>query len=94
MGDLTVIILAILIIFLCWVIVKVNEKLDKYIKRFKRLEKALMKNATGKIQVQENPSNQSDELPNMDVPMASTHKDLNCQRQTEISSIAAARITD
>lgn len=81
MGDLTVIILAILIIFLCWIIIKVNEKIDKFINRFKKLEQALMKSATGNIPVQESQSGQSDVLPNMDVPMASTHKDLHQQRQ-------------
>ncbi len=81
MGDLTVIILAILIIFLCWIIIKVNEKLDKYINRFKKLEAALMKNATGQIPIPENKANKSDQLPDTDVPMAATHNDLHRHRQ-------------
>ena len=86
MGDLTVIILSILIIFLCWVIIKVNEKIDRQIARFKRLEQALMKNATGKIQIPENElspkhSTTNQQLPDMDAPMAATHKDLHPDRQ-------------
>jgi len=49
MGDLTVIILAIGMIIICWVLVKINEKIDKHIKRFRKFEAALKKNSTGKI---------------------------------------------
>jgi hypothetical protein len=78
MGDLTVIILAILMVVMCWIIIKVNEKTDRYIKRFKKLEKALLKNATGKIPV----SNQkTPPTNNADIPVAATHTDLHPDRQ-------------
>lgn len=77
MGDLTVIILAVLMVFLCWIIIKVNEKVDRYIKRFKKLERALLKNATGKVPVanQKTPSTN-----NMDIPVAATHMDQHPDR--------------
>ena len=46
MGELTVFILAIGMIVLCWIMIKLNDKLDRHIKRFKKLESALLKNST------------------------------------------------
>jgi hypothetical protein len=65
MGDLTVIILAAMLIILCVVIIKINEKIDNYISRFRKLEKALMKNADSKVPADENtPSKpESDKIP-------------------------------
>jgi hypothetical protein len=49
MGDLTIIILSIGMIIMCWVMIKINDKVDKHIKRFKKFEQALKKNSTGNI---------------------------------------------
>jgi len=81
MGDLTVIILSILIIILCWVIIKVNEKIDRHIARFKKLEKALLKNATGKIPselIDDKTPKKGTPVKN-DIPMAATSNDLRPQ---------------
>ena len=78
MGEFTGIILAVMMIFLCWIIIKVNEKIDRYIKRFKKLERALLKNATGKVPVQEQKTPTSGKV---DIPVAATHMDLHPDRQ-------------
>jgi hypothetical protein len=49
MGDLTTIIMGISIVVLAWTIARINEKVDRQIKKFKRFEEALKKNATGRI---------------------------------------------
>lgn len=49
MGDLTSIIIGISVVVLTWTVAKLNEKVDKHIKRFKRFEEALKKNASGRI---------------------------------------------
>jgi len=87
MGDLTVIILSILIIVLCWVIIKVNEKVDRHIKRFKKLEKALLKNATGKIPSQfvEDKTPPKGTPAKNDIPMAATSNDLRPQSHQYIA---------
>ena len=94
MGDLTVIILSLLIIVLCWIIIKINEKLDRHIKRFRKLEKALLKNATGKIPASPNPTTDSimtngiagDGNSQMsDIPSAATSMDLRTQNQQYIA---------
>lgn len=46
MGELTGIIIGISVVVLTWTVAKLNEKVDKQIKRFKRFEDALKKNAT------------------------------------------------
>jgi uncharacterized protein YoxC len=49
MGDLTIIILSIGMVILCWTIIKVNEKVDRHVTRFRKFEQALKKNSTGQI---------------------------------------------
>ena len=49
MGDLTVILMGVSIVILSWTVAKLNEKVDKQIKKFKKFEEALKKNATGGI---------------------------------------------
>lgn len=73
MGELTVIILSILMVVMCWIIIKVNAKVDYYIKKFKKLERALLKNATGQIPV---PPTQTPSPGKADIPSAATSKDL------------------
>lgn len=77
MGDLTVIMLAVLMVVLCLIIVKINEKVDRYIKRFKKLERALVKNATGKMNVQNQKTPTSGDF---DIPVAATHMDTQSDR--------------
>jgi uncharacterized protein YoxC len=54
MGDLTVIILGISLVILAWTVAKLNEKVDKQIKKFKKFEDALKKNATGGVKTSTN----------------------------------------
>jgi hypothetical protein len=49
MGDLTYILLGASLVILSWTVAKINEKVDKHIKRFRKFEEALKKNATGPI---------------------------------------------
>jgi len=49
MGDITIIIMGASIVVLSWTVAKLNEKVDKQIKKFKKFEEALKKNATGGI---------------------------------------------
>ena len=49
MGDLTVILMGISIVVLSWTVAKLNEKVDKHMKKFKKFEDALKKNATGGV---------------------------------------------
>jgi uncharacterized protein YoxC len=49
MGDLTVILMGASIVVLSWTVAKLNEKVDKQIKKFKKFEEALKKNATGGV---------------------------------------------
>ena len=74
MGELTVIILSILMVVMCWIMIKVNAKVDYYIQRFKKLERALLKNATGQIPVPQD--NQTPGAKGMDIPSAATSRDL------------------
>ncbi len=48
MGEMTSIIIGISVVVLTWTVAKLNDKVDKQIKRFKRFEDALKKNATGR----------------------------------------------
>ncbi len=81
MGDLTVIILAIGMIIICWVLVKINEKIDKQIKRFRKFEAALKKNSTGKVPQVEDRSTSG----KIEVPMAHTS---NANRTQGVSLVA------
>jgi uncharacterized protein YoxC len=54
MGDLTIIILGISLVLLTWTVAKLNEKVDKQIKKFKKFEDALKKNATGGVKTSTN----------------------------------------
>ncbi len=49
MGEMTGIIIGISVVVLTWIVAKLNEKVEKQIKRFKRFEDALKKNATGRV---------------------------------------------
>ena len=49
MGEITVIILSIGMVILCWILIRLNDKIDRQIKRFKKLESALIKNSTKSI---------------------------------------------
>ncbi len=49
MGDLTGIIIGISVVVLTWAVAKLNEKVDRHIKRFKRFEEALKKSASGRV---------------------------------------------
>ena len=46
MGDLTLILFGASIVILSWTVVRLNAKLEKQIKKFKKFEEALKKNAT------------------------------------------------
>jgi hypothetical protein len=48
MGELTGIIIGVSVVVLTWTVAKLNEKVDRHIKRFRRFEEALKKNATGR----------------------------------------------
>lgn len=54
MGDLTFILLGASVVVLSWTVAKVNEKVDKHIKKFKKFEEALKKNATGTVKTDTN----------------------------------------
>ena len=72
MGDLTIIILSIGMVILCWTIIKVNEKVDRHVTRFKKFEQALKKNSTGQI-----PTAQKKETSGkINIPMAKTSSDI------------------
>ncbi len=49
MGEMTSIIIGISVVVLTWTVAKLNDKVDKQIKRFKRFEDALKKSATGRV---------------------------------------------
>ncbi|OQX91555.1 MAG: hypothetical protein B6D58_07550 [candidate division Zixibacteria bacterium 4484_95] len=72
MGDLTVIILSIGMVILCWTIIRVNDKVDRHIARFKKFEKALKKNSTGKVRTTQNKEISS----KINVPSAKTSMDV------------------
>ncbi len=54
MGDLTSILLGASVVVLSWTVAKLNEKVDKQIKKFKKFEEALKKNATGGVKTSTN----------------------------------------
>ena len=76
MGDLTVIILSIIMVIFCWILIKINDKIDRHIKRFKKLESALIKNSSTKIATQQPPK---EIMPKDDIPLAKTSRDINTQ---------------
>jgi uncharacterized protein YoxC len=49
MGDLTLIIVGVSIVVLAWAIVKLNEKIERQIRKFKKFEDALKKNAASSV---------------------------------------------
>ncbi len=57
MGDLTTVLLGASVIILSWTVSKLNDKVDKQVKKFKKFEEALKKNATGGIKNVANYSN-------------------------------------
>jgi len=48
MNDITGIIIGISMVLLTWTVARLNDKVDKHIKRFRRFEEALKKNASGR----------------------------------------------
>jgi hypothetical protein len=48
MFDTAEIVIGFSIILLTWTVARLNDKVDRQIKRFRRFEEALKKNATGK----------------------------------------------
>ena len=57
MGDLTTILIGASMVVLAWTVVKLNEKVDKQIKKFKKFEEALKKNATNGLKPSTNYKN-------------------------------------
>jgi len=49
MGDLTILLMAGSVIILSWTVSRLDYKVDKHIRKFKKFEEALKKNATGGI---------------------------------------------
>ncbi len=49
MGDLTAILMGASLVVLAWTVAKLNEKVDKQLRKFRKFEDALKKNATGGI---------------------------------------------
>jgi len=49
MVDLTIIIIGISVVLLSVALAKINDKVDRHIRKFRKLEEALKKNATGRI---------------------------------------------
>ena len=48
MLDITGIIIGVSMVLLTWTVARLNDKVDKHIKKFRRFEDALKKNATGR----------------------------------------------
>lgn len=48
MFDMAEIVVGFSIILLTWTVARLNDKVDRQIKKFRRFEEALKKNATGK----------------------------------------------
>lgn len=49
MLDITGILIGISMVLLTWTVARLNDKVDKHIKKFRRFEDALKKNASGRI---------------------------------------------
>lgn len=49
MADLTIIIIGISVVLLSVALAKINDKVDRHIRKFRKFEEALKKNATGKV---------------------------------------------
>ncbi len=49
MMDMTGIIIGISMVILTWTVARLNDKVDKQIKRFRRFEEALKKSASGRV---------------------------------------------
>jgi hypothetical protein len=49
MADLTIIIIGISVVLLSVALAKINDKVDRHIRKFRKFEDALKKNATGKV---------------------------------------------
>jgi hypothetical protein len=50
MQDITTVILGVTMILLAVAVARLNDKIDKQIRKFQRFEDALRKNATGQVQ--------------------------------------------
>ena len=83
MGDLTIIILSITMVIMCWAMIRINDKLNRYISRFKRLENALVKNSTNKVATPMNQTGKAVQRTstsiNTEAPMANTADDIRPQ---------------
>lgn len=58
MADLTIIIIGISVVLLSVASAKINDKVDRHIRKFRKFEEALKKNATGKVNNTQNSPNQ------------------------------------
>ncbi len=63
MLDITGIIIGISMVILTWTVARLNDKVDKHIKKFRRFEDALKKNASGRIR--QNSTNHKDSPQNV-----------------------------
>lgn len=75
MGELTVIFLSLGMVILCWIVARVNDKVDRQIRRFKKLENALIKNSTRGIEIGKNRG----EADMVDAPLAQSSRDKQSQ---------------
>lgn len=58
MEDLTIIIIGVSVVLLSVALAKINDKVDRHIRKFRKFEDALKKNATGKVNNPQNIPNQ------------------------------------
>jgi len=58
MEDLTIIIIGVSVVLLSVALAKINDKVDRHIRKFRKFEDALKKNATGRVN---NPQNFPDQ---------------------------------
>jgi len=60
MVDITIITIGVSVVLLSVALAKINEKVDRHIRKFRRFEEALKKNATGRIKNAANYQDQSE----------------------------------
>lgn len=49
MLDITAFIIGVSVAFLAWTVARINDKVDRHIKKFRRFEEALKKNASSRV---------------------------------------------
>ena len=54
MEDLTIIIIGVSVVLLSVALAKINDKVDRHIRKFRKFEDALKKNATGRVNSPQN----------------------------------------